>query len=167
MSVKIKTQLGLIGFLLLLAISLLLSQNATPDFSPLFSLKRVQEKFFLNLKNDPKSKLDYERGLLNTRLEELQSQVKRQSYSNILPSASRYSTLAGQITDQVLANNLLKDQGEKVKEQFSNHIKVLNEIYMAYPKNTDNLEYKYILDDINYLKIYLDKLSNFFKAEKA
>ena len=166
MSDKIKIQLGSIALLAVAAISLMLSQTANPDFPPLFVLKRAQETVFLSLKISPKDKVNYMMVLLNTRLQELSSQVKKESYSQILPSASRYSTLAGQITEIILANNM-KDQAALVKSQFTNHQKTLLEIYVIYPKNTDNFEYKYIEDDINYLKIYLDKLSNFFKVEKA
>lgn len=158
MSTKIKIQLGLIAFLVILVLSLILSQTANPDFPPLFALKRIQEKVFLSLKSNPQDRLDYMRILLNTRLEELNNQVKRQSYSHILPSASRYSTLAGEITDSIIANNM-KDQVAPTQDQFTQHKKVLNDIYVIYPKNTDNWEWKYIQDDINYLGIYLDQLA--------
>lgn len=158
MSNKIKIQLWLIAGLVILVISLLLSRSASPDSPQLFSLKRFQENKFMSLKFNPKDRLDYMRSLLNTRLEELKSQVNRKSYDYILPSASRYSTLAGQITEMVMENNM-GDQIKDIKSQFSNHQKILLEIYIIYPKNTDNFEYKYIEDDINYLKIYLDKLA--------
>lgn len=158
MTTKIKIQLSLIAVLILIAASLILSQTATPDFPPLFALKRIQEKAFMSLKSNPKERLNYMRSLLNTRLDELDKQVKVQSYSQILSSASRYSTLAGEITDFIITNNL-EDQVPSTMEQFINHKKVLREIYVIYPKNTENVEYKYIEDDINYLDIYLDKLS--------
>lgn len=158
MSNKIKIQLGAIVLMAVMAISLLLSQISSPDSPLLFSLKRIQENAFLNLKSNPEERVDYMRSLLNTRLEELKSQVNRESYGYILPSASRYSTLAGQITDIVIQNNM-KDQVNSIKDQFIAHQKILQEIYVIYPKNTENVEYKYIEDDINYLKIYLDKLA--------
>lgn len=156
---NLKIQLGLIAALVLFVISLFLSQIATPDSPQLFGLKRYQENSFLKLKSNPQQKLDYMRLMLDRRLSELSSQVRRKSYDYILPSASRYSTLAGQITDLVLANNL-KDQIDPLKLQFINHQKVLNSLYEIYPKNTENVEYKYIEDDINYLKIYLEKLAS-------
>ena len=61
----------------------------------------------------------------------------------------------------------MKDKVPYQIQKFNNHQEVLQKIYVIYPKNTDNWEWKYIQDDINYLKLYLDKLSNFFKAEKA
>src|SRR3989344_6232813 len=166
MTIKVKTQLGLIAVLVIIALSLILAQSASPDSSLLFGLKRVQEKVYLRLKNAPSDKLDYMSLLLDRRLTELDSQVRRQSYGYILPSALRYSTLAGQIAEMIMANNMT-DKVASTTNQFKEHQKVLYDVYVIYPKNTDNVEYKYIEDDINYLKIYLHKLSNFFKAGKA
>lgn len=154
---KIKFQLGTIVVLIILATSLILSQKATPDFPPFWGLKRVQEKVFLKLKSNPQEKLDYMSFLLDRRLDELKSQVERQSYSKILPSALRYSSLAGEITEKVISNNM-KDKASSVINQFKDHRIILNDIYVLYPKNTENVEYKYVKDDINYLKLYLDKL---------
>ncbi len=159
MSDKTKIQAGLIIFLAIFALSLIISQKATPDFGPFFSLKRIQEKVFLKLKSSPSDKIDYMSALLDTRLQELKSQVNRQSYNYILPSALRYSTLAGQITEMIIANNM-KDKVVSTTAQFIAHKKTLQEIYVIYPKNTDNWEWKYIQDDINYLKLYLDKLQS-------
>lgn len=166
MSSKIKIQLGAIFILAVLALSLILSQLASPDAVLLWGFKRAQEKVYLKLKSNPQERLDYMSFLLDRRLQELDSQVRRQSYSKILPSALRYSSLAGQITEMIVANNMT-DKVEFISNQFREHLQVLQQVYIIYPKNTDNTEYKYIEDDINYLKIYLDKLSNFFKAEKA
>lgn len=160
LSRKIETRikLGLIAILAVFALSLILAQEATPNFGPLFALKRTQEKIFLSLKNTPSERVDYMSALLDNRLDELSRDVKSQNYGYILPSASRYSTLAGQITDLIAANNLT-DKVEPIKIQFLNHKKTLKDIYVIYPKNTKNVEYKYIEDDINYLDLYLDKLS--------
>ncbi len=158
MTYKTKIQLGLIAVLVVVVIALIVSQNASPDFPPFFALKRIQEKVFLNLKSSPQQVIDYKRSLLNNRLEELSSQVNRKSYGYILPSAQRYSTLAGEITETVISNNM-KDQIPSIINQFNDHKKVLQDLYVIYPKNTDNWEWKYIQDDINYLDLYLDKLS--------
>lgn len=155
---KARIQLGLIIILVLLAGSLLLSQSASPDSQLLFGLKRLQEKAFFKLKSTPGDKVDYMSNLLNVRLQELQSQVINKSYKYILPSATRYSALAGQITDLIIANNLTDKVGV-IQAQFLTHQKILNDIYVIYPKNTENEEYKYIQDDFNYLNLYLDKLA--------
>lgn len=159
MSSKIKIQLGVIFVLAVLALSLILSQSASPDSVLFWGLKRVQEKVYLDLKSNPQEKIDYMSFLLDRRLEELESQVERQSYGQILPSASRYSSLAGEITEMIVVQNMT-DKVEFITNQFKQHQPVLYDIYVLYPKNTDNVEYKYIEDDINYLKIYSDQLSN-------
>lgn len=156
---NLKIQLVSIIILIFTAVSLLLSQSATPDSPQLFGLKRYLENSFLKIKSNPEQKLDYMRLMLDRRLSELNTQVRGKSYDYILPSASRYSTLAGQITDLVLSLNQ-KNQIESVKIQFINHQKTLKSLYDIYPKNTENMEYKYIEDDINYLKIYIEKLAS-------
>lgn len=149
----------LIIILAIFALGLIFSQKAKPDTPALFGLKRVQEKAYLSLKSNPEEKLDYMVFTLNNRLEELRNLVNNKSYNYVLPSSLRYSTLAGQITDYIALNNL-KDKVEQVKQTFENHSKLLDNLYVIYPKNDpNNVEWKYIQDDYNYLKIYLDKLS--------
>ena len=163
MSFKVKTQLGLIIILTIFALSLVFSQNSSPNIPPLFALKRIQEKVYLKLKSNPEERLDYMTYLLNNRLDEMRILVNSQSYSYILPTSLRYSTLAGQITDLIISNNL-KDKIDATEQIFASHEKVLNDLYVIYPKNIpDNEEWKYIQDDYNYLKIYLDKLSEYAK----
>lgn len=156
---KYRIQLGLIIGLIIIVISLILSQNANPDLGPFWSLKRAQEKIYLNFRNSPQDKIDYMSGLLNVRLNEMNHLVNSKSYGYVLSASSRYSTLAGQITDLIIANNL-KDRVPAITAQFIEHQAVLYDIYVIYPKNIpDNEDWKFIQDDINYLKIYLDKLS--------
>ncbi len=155
---KYRIQLGLIIILAVAAFSLLLSLKASPDMLPFFALKRVQEKVFLALKSDASGRVDYMSSLLNARLEELQKVVKNKNYDYVLKASLRYSTLAGQITDLVVGSNL-SDKVAGIKTQFLNHQKLIDELYVVYPKNIrDNVEWKYIQDDFNYLKLYLDKL---------
>ncbi len=155
---KSRIQLGLIIILIIMAVSLLFSQKANPNQKLLFGLKRVQEKIFLKTKITPQAKVDYMSNLLEIRLQEIQNVVNNKSYFYLLYSSLRYSTLAGQITDLIIESKMT-DKLEVVKDQFLTHQKILNDLYVAYPKNTSNLEYKYIQDDYNYLKLYLDKLA--------
>ena len=154
---KFRIQLGLIIILALLALLLLLSLKANPD-TPFFGLKRLQENAFLKTKATARGQADYMSSLLDVRLEELQNLVKNKSYNHVLKASLRYSTLAGRITDLVVENNFT-DKVEEVRNQFLNHQKLLDELYVAYPKNIpNNVEWKYIQDDFNYLGLYLDKL---------
>ncbi len=160
LSSKVKIQLVLIGILAIFTLSLISSQKATPNDPLLFVLKRVQEKTFLSLKSSPQEKLDYMVHLLNNRLYELNAVVRGKNYNYVLPSASRYSTLAGQITEYIIANNM-KDKVAPTKKMFEDHYKTLVDLYVLYPKNDpeNNHEWKYIQDDYNYLKIYIEKLT--------
>lgn len=158
LSPKTKIQLISIILLSILALSLLISQSANPAMSLFFNMKRVQEKAYMKFKTTPEARLDYMSVLLDNRLGELESLVKNKNYTFLLTSSLRYSTLAGQMTELVVSNNL-KDKAVGTKAQFNNHKKILNDLYIAYPKNTDNLEYKYLEDDMNYLDLYLEKLN--------
>lgn len=154
---KVRIQLGTILILAVFALSLIFSQSATPDNQLLFGLKRIQEKVYLKLSGS-EGRLVYMKILLDKRLVELDKMVRAESYCCILNAAQRYSTLAGQITETIESNNM-KDKASSIIEQFQAHKKVLQETYRVYPKNMDNFEYKYIEDDINYLDLYLDKLT--------
>lgn len=153
-----RIQLVLIFIVAFFALSLILSQKANPDSTLTFGLKRMQEKVFLSIKSDPHSRLDYMSNMLDNRLEELSNSVKDKKYDYVLPSASRYSTLAGEMTDLIISSNLTA-KINPVKNQFATHAKILQDLYTMYPKNIDSVEYKYIEDDINYLKLYMDKLA--------
>lgn len=157
---KILTRLEivLIVLLILVAFSLILTRYVNPDFPPLFNLKRLQEKVFLNTKSSPESRVEYMTFLLNIRLDEIKYVVNSKKYDYLLTSSLRYSTLAGEITELIIVNNL-QSQAEPLKNQFLYHKQILHDLYDSYPKNTDNIEYKYLEDDINYLDIYLNKLS--------
>lgn len=159
MKEKVKIQLVLIVVLTFFAMSLILAPHAGPDNSPLFALKRVQEKVFLEMQFNPESKLKYMSSILNSRLEELSSIVNNRKYDYVLTASRKYFTLAGQITEYATANNLT-NQTEDIKDQFLNHQKVLDRLYVIYPKNIpENEEWKYIKDDYNYLGLYLEQLS--------
>ncbi len=154
-----RIKLVLIFVLAFFVVALISSQKANPYSTLTFGLKRIQEKVFLGIKSDPRSRLDYMSSMLDNRLEELSNSVKDKKYDYVLPSASRYSTLAGEITDSIITNNLT-DKIDLIKNQFATHAKILQDLYTIYPKNIDSVEYKYIEDDINYLKLYLDKLNS-------
>lgn len=148
----------LIVVLALGAFSLILTRYVNPNFTPLFGLKRLQEKTFLNFQTSPEAKVKYMSFLLELRVGEIKYLVDNKNYNFLLDASLRYSTLAGEITDLIISNNL-KSQLEPVKNQFLYHKEILNGLYIKYPKNTDNVEYKYLEDDMNYLDIYLNKLA--------
>ena len=157
MSTKNSIQLTAIIILIVLVISLLFSSNANPD-SIFFGVKRLQEKVFVTFKSDPKDKAEYLSALLDTRIKEFENIIKNESYSYMWSSSIRHSTFAGQMTETIISAHLT-DMVEPAKKQLEEHKNKLNALYVAYPKNTSNVEWKYILDAINYLNAYLDMLS--------
>ena len=157
MHTTVKIQLYAIAAWSLVIFSLIMANVANPD-SFFYPLKRIQEKTFFSLKTTPDSQVNYLNNLLDIRLRELKNLISNGAYSYLWSSSLRYSTTAGQMTDLVVANNL-KDMVGPVKNKFLNHKKILDEMYVVYPKNTNNVEWKYLLDGINYLNSYLDQLS--------
>lgn len=152
-----KLKLGLIAILVLIVITMLASNSATPNSKILFNLKRAQEKAFFKLKSSDQDKLSYNLGLLSNRLSEIESVVKNKKYEHILNSSLRYSTLAGQITES--AKQLGNDQYiASVKQVFLDQKPRIQELINNYPKD-QNVEWKYLQDDINYLDIYLEQLT--------
>ncbi len=148
----------LIVLLAIFVVALFLSPRSNPDFPPLYNLKRLQEKLFSAISTSPTAKADYQQYLLDQRLAELDHLVKSQQYTYLWSSSLRYAAVAGNLTDYIIANNL-KDKIPVVTEQFRNHQRALYALYVYYPKNINNDEWKYVLDDINYLNGNLEKLS--------
>lgn len=161
LNTKTKIKLSLIIFLVLLIFSLFLSASATPS-SIFFPLKRLQEKIFLKLKPNAPAQVEYLSSLLDIRLEELKIMVDGKDYSTILDASLRYSATAGNITDMVLENKLVAE-GNSLKNKLIDQKKTLQEILNSYPVDF-NTERKYIEDDINYLSIYIEKLSSGLSA---
>lgn len=153
-----KVKLGIITFLALLVISLLLSNNAAPDFGPFFGLKRLQENLFLKIKTSPIQKVDYESAILDERLSELKYLVENRKIGYFLTASLRYSATAGRLTDIISQNNI-SDKVFAAKAKFTQHQKIIEGLVTLCQKN-DNTECKYIQDDANYLKIYISNLSS-------
>ncbi len=149
-------RLLIFGLIIIIA-SLFLSSYSDPTIPYLFSLKRSQEKVFQKLQLSDEQKLNFNQNLLNARLLELQSIVNTKSYPLILQASLRYSTTAGDITNLII-NSGFKDKISLMQVVFSNHQKVFQQLIDNYPKDY-NVEWKYLQDDFNYLKIYKDQLS--------
>lgn len=152
-----KIKIGLIAILSIFAVSLFFSENSDSSNKYLFSIKRAQETFYEKLQFSQKSKLNYKVSLLNQRLKELKQVTRSKKYDNLLDSSLRYSANAGEITALVNNNELLV-YSDRIRQIFSQHSEEIKTLWNDYPKD-QNLEYKYLEDDINYLKIYLDQIS--------
>lgn len=153
-----KIKLVLIGGLLMLAVSLPLSDTAVPSSTNLYNLKRLQEKIFMAVRLNPEEKVKYNLFLLDKRLSELAYLVENRQFDYILTSSLRYSTTAGQATELIISHEVTALVGP-AKEKFVAHQKVIQALYNSYPHD-ENDKGKFIQDDYNYLNIYLDKLSD-------
>lgn len=163
LSLETRIKLVSIAVLIVLVVSLFFSMNATPS-SVFFPLKRLQEKIFLKFKTTPSSRVEYIAGLLDIRLQEINTMVKAKDYSEILSASLRYSATAGDLTNIVLSNNMVVE-GKNLKNKLIEHKKELQQILENYPVDL-NTERKYIEDDINYVSIYIEQLSTNLSASK-
>lgn len=148
-------KLGLIAICALILVFLLASSTSTPA-NPLYPLKRLEEKTTLSFKTDPESTLDYMLVLADERLNELSAVVNDKKYRYVLKASLRYSTQVGEIVNLVKSNNL-QSRVVTITEKLKVHKGIIESLYANYPDPNDT-ERKFVLDDINYLKIYLMQL---------
>jgi hypothetical protein len=94
---------------------------------------------------------------LDERLSELVFIVEKGNSPYVLTTSLRYSTTAGQITELIMQNNL-RDEARNAKKNFEKQLLVIKTLPQKYPK--DDQEIKYVIDDANYLEIYIGKLSS-------
>lgn len=158
---KKKTLFFLISLTAIFILIILNISVAKPTNGIFYSCKRLYEKVQLNLISNPKDKLNFQNKLLDNRLAELIFVVGGEIPSGILTSSLRYSTTVGEITELIINNNL-KDESVVVRKKLESQSMVLKDLLQKYTKIGD--EGKYITDDINYLRIYIDKLTSFENA---
>lgn len=147
----------LIVILAVVVVLLLLSNQATPD-SPIFGVKRLQEKAFLSISQSPEKKVDYYFSLLDKRLEEIDYLVKNNK-SDLLWSASlRYSTTAGEVS-KLIADNNLTSLASKAITKFKSHQSIFKSLGDNFPNRFNTEDWKYLQDGSNYLDQYITILS--------
>lgn len=151
-----RIKVGAIALLIVLAVSLFLSNYVTPDYRMIFGLKRFQENIFLKIKATPTQKVDYESAILDERLSELKYLVENQKTGYLLTSSLRYSATAGKLTE-IIKQNYVFDKIPLIQAKFKSHQEIIAGLVTLCQKN-DNTECKYIKDDVNYLKLYSDRL---------
>lgn len=152
-------KLSSIIILSILAILLLVSNNANPDRID-YGFKRLQEKLFLSLHFSPPQKVNYYNTLLSQRLRELEYLTQNKKTYMLWQSSLRYATTAGEVTDVIIKNNL-KDRANQFREEFNQHQQAINNLLINYPGDLDPTEEnsKFLTDAINYLNEYIEKLS--------
>lgn len=154
-----EVKLASIIFLSILAILLVVSNNANPNRID-YGFKRAQEKVFLSLKLTPLQKIDYYDSLLSKRLKELEYLTNNKKTYLLWQSSLRYAATAGEVTE-VIINNNLKDKANQFVEKFKQHQQAINDLLTNYPGDLDPTEEnsKFLTDAINYLDLYIEKLS--------
>jgi hypothetical protein len=152
-----KVVVFLLSFLVIFVLILLNVSVATPNSWPFYDFKRLYEKTRLTLISSPEDKLNYQYSLLDKRLAELTFIVENKASSQILNTSLRYSTTAGQTVEIVIDNNMT-DKLEKTKQKLEGHLLIVKNLIQKYP--SDDSEAKFIIDDANYLQIYINKLSS-------
>ncbi len=131
------------------------SVNPGSDYN--FILKRLKEKLILMfLSVSVNKKANYYMKLVDVRLAELKYVVSNKDIANIQTSSQRYFSTAGQLEQYLLKNNLSNIKG-LAKDLFTSHRSKLEALRDSYPYDTS--EYRFIQDDINYLKSYISDLS--------
>jgi hypothetical protein len=144
----------------IVAIIILVLMNvsvANPRSGVFYNLRRLYEKVQLSIRVDPVDKIHYQYRLLDRRLAELSFIAGSGASPYVLSTSLRYSTTLGQITDLIVQNNMT-DEVLTAKEKFDMQLTIVENLINKYPK--DDSEFKYVVDDANYLEIYINKLSS-------
>lgn len=137
------------------AVDVKLESVNPPDGMPYF-FKRVREKVSLFLAFSDESKVKIYQGMVRVRLAELKYVVEKKEMGYFEQTTLRYFSTAGQLTSVLMKSNK-KDQSTLVKNEFSSQIPVLEKLRDNYDATT--AEWRFIQDDINYLKGYMNDLS--------
>lgn len=130
-------------------------EKVNPQQELQYGLKRIKEKFILLISFTKKQKVNYSLKLTDIRFRELIYVVRNKDTSQIEKVSQRYETLVGQLTDLLLLGN-----EEVSRNIFIDKIKLHKEILEA-SKDTfgyDTSEYRFVMNDINSIDIYLKKL---------
>lgn len=157
MKLKTKIILFAVSLLTILGLLFLNAGVANPDSQNFYNLKRLIEKTELSIKTTPRGKLDFLFQLQEKRLAELRYIVIKGESPHVLKASLRFFTTTGQITELIIENGF-KDEAQKAKEKFESQLPIISDLIQNYPK--DDGEVKFVVDDRNYLIIYIDQLSS-------
>ena len=128
--------------------------NPTGGISYLF--KRIGEKISLFIAFSNNSKVNNYRKLVDVRLSELKYIIEKKEMAFFEKSTQRYFTTAGQYTSFLISKNI-KSEFVPAKEVLLSHIPVLIKLRDTYDPST--AEWRFVEDDVNYIKGYIDDLS--------
>ena len=131
-------------------------EQVNPKDIRAYKFKRLKEKVVLILKLSKNKKVDYQKDLLTKRLAELVYIVVNKDEANIEKASQRYEASAGKLTEYVLARDM-PSRFTDVKMLMEEHKKIIEELKSSYPYHT--AQYRFIVNDINSLDIYISKLT--------
>lgn len=143
---------GLFALILFISFFLLFSLSTMPD-SPLFLVKRLEEKVILGIQPGVKSSILYRLSLLDSRLKELRYITENKKYDLFYSSALRYSTLVGEIASVSISND--KVLSGKILSKFKSHERHVKTLLSKKGKKE---EWKFIEDPLNSLIIFEKRL---------
>ena len=135
-------------------------EKVNPDREASYKIKRFKEKISSNLKFSKKSKIKFQKELLNKRLAEIAYVVDNKLLSYTETSTGRYSATAGKLTEY-LRKNKLSDEVDSMKLIFDSHEPSLKKARDEF--SADRSEYRLFQYDIDYLNTYkkqLDEIKN-------
>ncbi len=131
-------------------------ESINPPDGISYVFKRVQEKMALFFAFSNENKVNNYKKLISVRLAELKYTVDNKKQAFFEKSTQRYFTTVGEFTSFLTSKNL-ESEYEPVKERLKSHIPVLLELRDKYDSGT--AEWRFIEDDINYIKGYINDLS--------
>lgn len=132
-------------------------QAVNPSDGFNYGLKRLKEKISLALLFYSKDKkADYYKKLVSSRLAELKFVVDKKDMANFENATTRYFTTVGQFAD-FLTKNGTADQKSQAVRNLSLHTPVLEDLRDTFG-GQEKAEWRFMQDDINYVKMYTDQL---------
>ncbi len=132
-------------------------ENVNPDNSSSYKVKRLKEKVTLIFKFSAKAKSAHLSKLLAKRMDELTYIVENKKMFYFEKATLRYSATAGQLSEVIVAKSLKSEAGS-AKEQMEAYIPQIEKLQENF--SSDSAEWRFLQDDINSLKIYIDKLTS-------
>lgn len=151
-------RLGLSFFTLFLILFLIGIHITPPHYALPFYIKRVQEKMIMKIIPTNDMKADYYLHLQEKRLNDIRFVVDHKRYECLLACAQRYSGNAGELSEFLKSTRLI-NKNDVTIQTFKKHRQQLEEIVARIPKD-QNLDWKYVVDSINYLDAYVVDLSS-------
>lgn len=122
-----------------------------------YGLKRLKEKLLLILPfRSAKSKAGLYEQFTKNRLAELKYVVDQKDMANFENATTRYFTTVGQFVD-FLTKNGTADQKSQAAKSLSTHTPVLEALRDTF-EGQEKAEWRFMQDDINYVKLYTDQL---------